>query len=339
MRIAEVATLATPVSRFGSGSIEAIVWHLANGFVDRGHEVTVFGAAGSAPPPRAEFVATLPATYGVDGVPEDWQLAEWENVARAVAQSERFDVVHSHGYLWGLPLEPLSGAPMVHTLHVLPYEDSRRLVRLHPGATITAVSQFQWSELRDVPPAAVVHHGVDPDGFTYRPQPDDYVCYFGRFLPGKGVLTAVDAAHALDLPIVLAGPRDGYFDGAVAPLVDDESVRYIGPVTGPERDALLGGARALLYPITVPEPFGLVMLEAMMCGTPVVATAVGAVPELVDEGVTGAVVGDPSRLTDGIKRALQLDRSAVRTRAVERFHVDRMVDDYLRVFERVVAEP
>ena len=335
MRVAEVATLATPVSRLGSGSIEAIVWHLTKGLVDRGHQVTVFGAAGSTP--HGELVATLPDTYGADGSPQDWQVCEWENVAQAVAQSGRFDVVHSHGYLWGLPLEPLSRAPMVHTLHVLPYEDSRRLVHLHSGATITAVSHFQWREFPDVEPAAVIHHGVDPVDFTFRAEPEDYVCYLGRFLPVKGVLAAVDAARGMGLPIVLAGPRDDFFDEEVAPLVDGDGVRYAGAVTGPERDVLLGGARALLYPISLPEPFGLVLPEAMMCGTPVVATSVGAVPELVDDGVTGALVEDPSCIGDGVSRALALDRAVVRARAVERFHVDRMVDGYLRVFERVTG--
>jgi glycosyltransferase involved in cell wall biosynthesis len=335
VRVAQVATLATPVSRVGSGSIEAIVWHLAKGLVDRGHEVTVFAAGGSTPPAGVEFVATLPAPYGAEGVPEDWQLAEWENVALAVAQSGRFDVVHSHNYLWGLPLEPLSAAPMVHTLHLLPYEDSRRLVHLHPEATITAVSEFQWSGVPDVRPAAVVHHGIDPSEFTFRPDPEDYVCYLGRFLPAKGVLTAVDAARRMGVPIVLAGPRDDYFDTQVAPLVDGEQVRYAGTVFGAGRDALLGGARALLYPIASPEPFGLVLPEAMMCGTPVVATAVGAVPELVDDGVTGALMRDPSRLDEAIRCAFALDRADVRSCAVERFHLDRMVDGYERVFEQV----
>ena len=116
MRIAEVATLATPVSSLGSGSIEAIMWHLAKGMAERGHEVTVFGAAGSTPPAGVELVPTLPDTYGAEGVPEDWRLCEWENVARAVAQCDRFDVVHSHSYLLGLPLEPVCPAPMVHTM-------------------------------------------------------------------------------------------------------------------------------------------------------------------------------------------------------------------------------
>lgn len=335
MRVAEVATLATPVARRGSGSIEAIVWHLSKGLASRGHDVTVFGVAGSAPPEGVELVATLPGTYGESGAPSEWQLCEWENVARAVAECDRFDVVHSHGYLWGIPLEGLCRAPMVHTLHVMPYEDSRRLLALHPDARVTAISQFQWSEFPDVHPAAVVHHGVDPADFTFRPEPQDYVCYLGRFLPVKGVLAAIEAARAVGLPIVVAGPRDGFFDDEVAPLVEGDRVRYAGAVTGEERDALLGGARALLYPIAIPEPFGLVLPEAMMCGTPVVATRVGAVPEVVDDGVTGVVVEDTASLADGIERAAGLNRSHVRARAVERFHVDRMVDGYLRVFEEV----
>ncbi|MCU1448280.1 MAG: glycosyl transferase group 1 [Acidimicrobiales bacterium] len=341
MRIAEVATLATPVSRLGSGSIEAIVWHLAKGLVERGHDVTVFAAAGSDP--CGELVAALPGTYGVDGAPEDWQLCEWENVAAAVAQSERFDLVHSHNYLWGLPLEPVCRAPMVHTLHVLPYEDSARLLRLHPGATVTAVSAFQWSEFAEVAPAAedVVHHGVDPADFSFRAEPDDYLCYLGRFLPEKGVRAAIEAAREMGVALRLAGPRDAYFDEEIAPLVDGDAVQYVGTVTGPERDQLLGGARALLYPITLAEPFGLVLPEAMMCGTPVVASALGAVPELVDDGLTGALAppdfDSGADLVASVERALVLDRRRVRERAVERFGVDRMVDGYLRVFDRVTG--
>jgi glycosyltransferase involved in cell wall biosynthesis len=339
VRIAEVATLATPVARHGSGSIENIVWNLAKGFVERGHEVTVFAAAGSDP--CGELVATLPGTYGSDGLPDDWRLCEWENAAAAVAQSARFDVVHSHNYLWGLPLESLSAAPMVHTLHVLPYEDDRRLVRLHPGATVTAVSAFQWSGFPDVVPADVVHHGVDPADFTFRAEPDEYLCYLGRFLPAKGVLAAIDVARRMGLPLRLAGPRDDYFDEEVVTLVDGDVVSYVGSVTGSDRDRFLGGARALLYPITFAEPFGLVMPEAMMCGTPVVACAVGAVPELVDDGVTGFLAPvdfeSGADLVAGVEGALALDRGGVRERALERFHVDRMVDGYLRVFDRVTA--
>jgi glycosyltransferase involved in cell wall biosynthesis len=230
---------------------------------------------------------------------------------------------------------------MVHTLHVLPYEDDRRLVRLHPDATVTGVSAFQWSAFPDVAPADVVHHGVDPDDFSFRAEPDEYLCYLGRFLPAKGVLAAVDVARRIGLPLRLAGPRDDYFDQQVASLIDGEAVTYVGSVTGPDRDRLLGGARALLYPITLAEPFGLVLPESMMCGTPVVACAVGAVPELVDDGVTGFLAPPDfetgAELIGSVERALGLDRRGVRERALERFHVDRMVDGYLRVFDRVTA--
>jgi hypothetical protein len=132
MRIAQIATLATPVREHGSGSVESLVWLMTRELVRLGHEVTVFGAAGSET--YGEFVATLPGTYAAPGCPHEWQLCEWVNLCRAVEQSARFDLLHSHAYLWGLPLEPLARAPMLHTLHVLPGEDHARLWAMAPHA-------------------------------------------------------------------------------------------------------------------------------------------------------------------------------------------------------------
>src|SRR5262245_25683899 len=179
MRIAQVATLASPVRPERSESIEYLVWLLSRELTDLGHEVTVFAAAGSEP--CGELVATLPGSYGSAGCPEDWQACEWVNLCRAVEQSGRFDVLHSHAYLWGLPLERLARAPMVHTLHVSAYENEARLWSLARGACVTALSRFQWSAFPDLEPAAVIHHGVDPGRFTANPEPGDYVCYLGRF--------------------------------------------------------------------------------------------------------------------------------------------------------------
>src|SRR5262249_26881145 len=152
----------------------------------------------------------------------------WVNLCRAVEQSGRFDVLHSHAYLWGLPLGPLSRAPMVHTLHVCPYENEARLWSLYPGACVTAVSSYQWSRHPGLRPAAVVPHGVDPGQFTPEYAPGDYVCYLGRFTPGKGPLRAVAAARALGLRLLLAGPADDYYRDHVAPQVDGRSVEYVG---------------------------------------------------------------------------------------------------------------
>src|SRR5262249_38339934 len=160
-------------------------------------------------------------------------------------------------YLWGLPLEALARAPVVHTLHVSPYDDEARLWSLFPDAHVTAISRYQWSAHPEFRPVATIPHGIDPDQFTFRSEPEDYVCFLGRFIPGKGPLAAIAAARALGVRLRLAGPRNDYFREHVEPLVDGCSVEYVGYVKGRARDQLVGGARALLYPIQAPEPFGL----------------------------------------------------------------------------------
>jgi glycosyltransferase involved in cell wall biosynthesis len=336
MRIAQVATVGTPVRREGGDSIESLVWLLGRELTHLGHEVTTFAAAGSEP--YGELVATLPGAYGAAGAPDDWQLCEWVNLCRAVEQSARFDVLHSHAYLWGLPLQGLSRAPMVHTLHVTPYQDQARLWSLTPGARVTALSRYQWSAFPALGPAAIIPHGVDPGQFTLRARPEDYVCFVGRFIPGKGPLRAVAVARALGLRLLMAGPCNDYFREHVQPLVDGRSVEYVGRVAGAGRDRLLGGARALLYPLEAPEPFGLVLAEAMMCGTPVVAMRLGAVPELVEEGVTGYTAATAEEFARQVPRGFELDRGVVRARAEERFSARRMAEQYAALYERLAHE-
>jgi glycosyltransferase involved in cell wall biosynthesis len=336
MRIAQVATVGTLVRREGSDSIESLVWVLGRELTRLGHEVKTFAAAGSEV--SGELVVTLPGPYGTAGAPDDWQLCEWINLCRAIEQSGRFDVLHSHAYLWGLPLQGLSRAPMVHTLHVSPYEDEARLWSLVPDARVTALSRYQWSAFPELRPVAVIPHGVDPGQFTFRAAPEDYVCFLGRFIPGKGPVEAITTARALGVRLLLAGPRSDYFHEQVEPLVDGRSVEYVGFVSGPRRDRLLGGARALLYPVQAPEPFGLVQVEAMMCGTPVVAMALGAVPEIIDEGVTGYTAASACEFVAQVPRAFALDRRRVRARAEERFAARRMAEQYVALYDRMARE-
>jgi glycosyltransferase involved in cell wall biosynthesis len=335
MRIGLVSTLSTRVRPRGSGSVEGLVWLLSRELTRLGHAVTVFAAAKSEP--VGELVAALAGPYGTDGAPHDWQLCEWLNLSRAVEVSGGLDVIHSHAYLWGLALEPLAKAPMVHTTHVLPDGDAAALRTMRPAACVTAVSAFQWAAFTALPPATVVHHGLDPEQFTFRRDSDDYVCFLGRFVPGKGPKAAVAAARDLGLRLLLAGPRNDYYRAKVEPLVDGRMVEYVGPVGGARRDQLLGGARALLYPLQGPESFGLVLVEAMMCGTPVAAVGIGAVPEIVDEGVTGATVATAEELSQAVKRAIALDRQRVRARAAERFSADHMARQYVEVYGRALG--
>jgi glycosyltransferase involved in cell wall biosynthesis len=333
MRIAQIATLATPVRQQRSDSIEHLVWLLSRELTQMGHEVTVFAAAGSEV--CGKLIATLPGPYGTKGAPDDWQLCEWVNLCQAVEQSDRFDVLHSHAYLWGLPLSRLARAPMVHTLHIHPYEDEARLWSLIHDAHVTAISDYQWRAFPELKPAAMIHHGVDPEQFPVQARPKDYVCYLGRFIPGKGPLQAIAVARASGLRLLLAGPCNDYFREVVEPLVDGRSVEYLGYVSGEERSQLLGCALALLYPVEAPEPFGLVMVEAMMCGTPVAATAIGAVPEVVDNGITGFTAPDADSLIGLMPRVLALDRQRVRQRAEQRFSACRMARQYADLYARM----
>lgn len=336
MRIAQVSTLSAPVRRDSAGSIESFVWLLTRELNRLGHEVTVFGVAGSEV--DGAFVETMPGPYAQDGAMEDWHLCEWVNLARALSVSGRFHVVHSHAYLWGLPLGPLARAPLVHTTHIVPDDDAARLRRMCPGAFVTAISRAQWSAYPDVAPAKVIPHGVDVSQFTLREKPGDYVLYLGRFVSGKGPLHAIQAARALGLRLVLAGPSNPYFREKVQPLVDGKSVAYAGFVRGAERDRLLGGARVLLYPIQHPEAFGLVLVEAMLCGTPVAAVRLGAVPEIVEDGVSGCLCDGMAGLPDAVTRCLALDRRRIREWAEPRFSAERMARDYAEYYAWVIGK-
>jgi glycosyltransferase involved in cell wall biosynthesis len=336
MRIAQIATLSAPVGPETGGSVESLIWLLTRELVKLGHEVAVFGTAGSQA--DGEVVVTLPGPYARDGALDDWHLCEWVNLCRAVEQSGRFDVLHSHAYLWGIPLQPFSSAPLVHTTHIVPDEDSARLWAAAPQSNVTAISRHQWSAFPDLKPAVIIPHGVDTTLFTFQEKPEDYVLYLGRFVSGKGPLLAIEAARSLGLRLVLAGPQNPYFREKIQPLVDGKNVEYAGFITGQKRDRLLGGARALIYPIQYPEAFGLVLAEAMLCGTPIAAMRLGAVPEIIEEGVSGFTATAREEFASIIPKCFGLDRRRIREQAQERFSVAQMARAYVSFYEKVAAK-
>jgi glycosyltransferase involved in cell wall biosynthesis len=336
MRIAQISTASAPVRKDAAGSVESLIWLLTRELTRLGHDVTVFGVAGSNS--DGKLIATLPGPYGARGSLDDWHLCEWISLSAAIRQSNDFDILHAHAYLWGLPLEPFTRAQMVHTTHIVPDTDTARLWSMTPGSAVTALSAHQWSAFPHLKPAAVIPHGVDVSEFTFRERPEDYVVYLGRFVPGKGPCQAIAAARAAGVPLLLAGPRNNYFTEHVQPLIDGSLVRYVGPVNPSERNKLLGGARALLYPIQYPEAFGLVLVESMLCGTPIAAMRLGAVPEIVEDGISGFCADSAEKLPDAITQCFNLDRSRIRERAAERFNAERMARDYLRLYEHLLAK-
>jgi glycosyltransferase involved in cell wall biosynthesis len=330
-----VAPVATSVPPPLSGSIETMTSLLTEGLVARGHDVTLFATGGSIT--RARLHATFPHGYREDPTMWPWELCELFNVSAAIERAASFDIIHyqSEYYPVSLAFGRLTATPLVQTLHHAPSPAEIAIWSLYNDAPFVAVSRSQASQMAELNVVGTVHHGLDPAVFPFRATPDDYLLFLGRFTEGKGVLQAIDIARSVNIPLLLAAKENDYFYEVVAPHVDGTHVRWVGEVAHTEKVALLGGARALLYPVQSGEPFGLVLTEAMACGTPVAALDRGAVSELVEDGITGGVFASADALVAGLPRVMALDRSVVRAVTVDRFGAARMVDGYVSVYETV----
>lgn len=335
LRIAQIAPIAHPVRRDAGDSVEQLVSLLCEELVRRGHDVTLFAAGDSVT--SARLAAVYSHGYEHDEALWDWRLHESLNAAAAFERADDFDVIHCHAYHFALPFTRLVKTPVVQSYHVEADPDIFDAYRRYPEVCVVAVSEWQRSTLAGLRHVTVIRHGIDTAAFPFAAERGEHLIFLGRMIADKDPLQAIQLARMAELPLVLAGPPTDYFEEAVRPLVDGERVRYVGPVDHGRRNELLAGAAALLLPLAYPEPFGLVMIEAMACGTPVVATGIGAVPEIVEPGLTGYHAPSPEALADCVPRALQLDRARVRARAVERFDFRRMVDEHETLYERLVA--
>jgi len=336
MRIAHVAPVATTIPPQKSGSVETMTSLLTEGLVARGHDVTLFAAGDSKT--SATLAAIYPHGYWHDLHMWPWELYEMLNLAHAVERAAEFDIIHYEAayYPMSLAFSRLSPTPMVQTLHHSPSVAEVKLWARYPETPFVAISNEQARLLSGVNVVDTVLHGIDTDRFTFRETPDDYLLFLGRFTEGKGVLQAVEIAKRLGMRLILAAAEDAYYREKIAPHVDGRLITYFGEADFAAKVALYGGARALLYPIQAPEPFGLVLAEAMACGTPVAALDRGAVREVVDDGVTGIVFDDLAQMVSELPRVFDLDRRRVRAHALARFGIERMVDGYLSVYTRVI---
>ena len=333
MKIAMLGPIAwrTPPRHYGPW--ELVTSLLTEGLVARGVDVTLFATLDSLT--KATLDGLCPHGYAED--PElDGRVWEAMHVAHALNRSGEFDLVHNQLDWLPLAFDALAGAPMVTTIHgfsgagILPaYARSR--------SSFVSISESDRSPELDY--VATIHHGIDLTALPFQPDAGDALVVFGRVHPDKGTATAISIAAATGRRLVICGPvqDERYFTEQVEPHVDGDRVTFLGSVGSEERAQVLGSAAVLLHPIAFDEPFGLSVVEAMACGTPVVAYRRGSMSEVVDEGVTGFLVEDIDSAVTAISAAVQLDRRLVAARARERYSVTRMVSEYLQVYEQLIT--
>jgi glycosyltransferase involved in cell wall biosynthesis len=340
LRIAQVAPLWTSIPPASYGGIELVVSLLTEELARRGHDVTLFASGDSKTSARLRSILPINALDAMArGEAYDYEIYANANLAEALAQAGEFDLIHSHIGLACIPFASLSSTPVVHTAHTLLGPDDRWLLARHPAAIVTGVSHSQLSciDAQRRARMPVIHNGCNFDAFREPAGQGEYLAFLGRMAPNKNPVAAIRIAQAVGMPLLLAGkPQTGneeaYFKNEVEPLIDGTQIRYIGPVNQERKRDFLAGAAAFLFPTSWPEPFGIVMIEAMASGLPVIAFKTGSVPEAVDYGITGVYAETVEELAALVPEALKLDRRVIRDHARKRFSHQSMVDRYLAVY-------
>lgn len=339
MRIAQIAPpwFAVPPVRYGG--IEWVVALLADGLADRGHDVTLYASGGSHT--RAELVTVFDDPPGGEHIGEAYY--DVVHASAAYLDVDKFDLIHDHSGLIGPAIGAHVDVPVVHTLHGPFTDDAKRIYTMLSGRIwYVAISEAQRAFCPDLSYAGTVHNGIDLDKYPFRAEKDDFLLFLGRINREKGPELAVEVAHRTGRKLVMAvkmaeKPEQRYWDEKVAPLLDG-SEEIIGEITIDEKADLLARAAAVLFPIQWPEPFGLVMTEAMASGTPVISFAYGAAPEVIVDGVTGFLVNSIDEMCSAVERAGEIDPQTARAHVQEKFSDDAMVEGYLKAFDDVMSK-
>jgi glycosyltransferase involved in cell wall biosynthesis len=309
---------------------------LTEGLVARGHEVTLFATADSVT--SATLVGTSPRGWSEDDSIEP-KVAECVHIASLFERADEFDIIHNGFDFLPLTYSGLVETPVVTTIHGFSSPDIVDVYERY-DATTSYVAISDADRHPRLHYAATVHHGIDTGTFSVAAEPGEHLLYFGRIHPDKGTADAIEVARRSGRRLDIAGiiQDQAYFDSEIEPHVDGDQVRFLGAVDSSDRAGVLGGAHALLHLIDFDEPFGYSVVEAMACGTPVIAYSRGSMPEIVEDGKTGFLVADVARAVDAVGAAAALDRATIRATAVSRFDIAAMVDRYVAVYRAITGD-
>ena len=341
MKIAQIAPLYEAVPPRLYGGTERVVAHLANALVDLGHEVTLFASADTRT--RAELAPMRAQALRLDPAPLKSDLASHLHMLGELRQrAHEFDVLHFHVDLLHFPFFEHMAARTLTTLH------GRLDIADLPGAymrwkqyPLVSISRHQRKPLPFANWFATIAHGIDPAPYAFSPEPGGYLAFLGRISPEKRPDRAIAIATRAGVPLRIAAKVDAadarYFEQEIRPLLDNPLVEFIGEIGDGDKAAFLGGARALLFPIDWPEPFGLVMIEAMACGTPVIGWRCGSVPEVIEHGVSGLIVDDEAQAVEAVHAVGALDRRRVRQAFDLRYSAHAMASAYVAQYARLAG--
>ena len=339
MKIAQIAPLAESVPPTLYGGTERVVSWLTEELVQQGHKVTLFASGDSKT--AAELVSVIPSALRLDPTVRDYAPYNYILIDRVFRRAHEFDVLHFHIDMMHYPLFQSIADRVVTTLHGrLDLPDLHPFYRAFDSMPLVSISNDQRKPMPPVNWVATVAHGLPPTLHRKGNGTGGYLAFLGRISPEKGPEAAIAIAKASGVPLKIAAKVDAvdreYFKERVEPLLDHPLIQYIGEINEAQKTRFLGDAMALLFPIAWPEPFGLVMIEAMACGTPVIAFRSGSVPEVMEHGVTGFVVNDIREAVLAVPRAARLDRARIRARFDERFTAAHMAKAYLKVYESLL---
>ena len=340
MRIAQVAPLYESVPPKYYGGTERVVSYLTEELIRQGHEVTLFASGDSET--KARLVAACRRSLRLDEECIDQMAHQILMLERVFQRAAEFDIIHFHVDYLHFPLSRRQPITHVTTLHGrLDIPDLISLYQEFQDMPVISISNEQRKPLPWANWQATVYHGLPADLYRFRPEPGNYLAFMGRISPEKRVDRAIEIAKRIQIPLKIAAKVDpvdkDYFESVIAPLLGDPLVEFVGEIGDAQKNEFLGNAYALLLPIDWPEPFGLVMIEAMACGTPVIAYRGGAVPEIMEEGHTGFIVEELEDAVEAVQRVPELSRKRCREVFEQRFTVTRMARDYLQAFKRLIG--
>ncbi|HEY9743712.1 MAG TPA: glycosyltransferase family 4 protein [Coleofasciculaceae cyanobacterium] len=341
MRIAQIAPLWERVPPFRYGGIELIVSLLTDELVRRGHEVTLFASGDSIT--KAQLKSVHNQALRLDETIKEPGLYEQMILTQLYQQAHHFDIIHSHVGCAALPYSVFVKTPTVHTTHGIFTPDNEKMFRQFAWQPYISISEAQREPRLGLNYIHTVYNGIDTNAYTFREKPTQptYLAFVGRLSPEKGPEGAIKIARATGLPLKMAGKVDPvdrvYYQEQLKPLIDGEQIQYLGEVSHQEKVELLAGATVTLFPITWREPFGLVMIESMATGTPVVGMALGSVPEVIAHRKTGFVCHTLEEMIEAVPEAMKLDRQTCRDYVLKRFSVESMVTEYERAFRMVLG--